>query len=263
VQSKEKVFRGEGVTGAMDVIESGAESEGARVQRRALYLGQAKEVLLTYGERLKDPRWKPVTYNGDKHIACYEFEDGPEDGYNLKAECIIEGKTADLIAKAHRNHQVIPRRTWDGKDIHDIRLLEEVRSQDLPNGVRFEVNVQVAEHNPGIPLVAIREFVYIEASLREPSTANPDDYKWTILTREAEHPERPIKDNPVRALSRTVMVLTPMVPKTADGINIPSTAVTLVAHNVHPGGNIPDGVIPLYKTKLADRLAFLKKTMFI
>jgi hypothetical protein len=250
----------------MEPIE-GVEMEPAaaneRRDRLKFYLGQAKELLQTYETRLQDRRWKPVSYLRDKRITCYEFEAGPEDGYNLKAECIIEGKTADVIASAHRNHQLIPRRTWDGDDIHFIKMLEDVRKQDITPDVRFEANVQVAEHKPSIPGVAIREFVYIEASLREKSDANPEDWKWTILTRETEHPERPIRSDPVRAFSRTIMVLTPLAPREDQGITVPRTAVTLVAYKVDPGGNIPAAVIKLYKTKLADRLAFLKKTMFI
>jgi len=231
--------------------------------RRSLYLGQAQELLTTYEELLKDKRWKSVPYSKDKHITCYELEAGDEEGYNLKAECIIEGKTADIIAAAHRNHQAIPRRTWDGADIHDIGLLEKVREQDINADLRMEVNVQFAEHDAGIVGISIREFVYLEASLRETSRANPDDHKWTILTRETTHPNRPIKANPVRALSRTTMILTPLPPKNDDGIIVPSTSVTLLASRVDPGGAIPANVIKLYKTKLADRLAFLKKTMFI
>ena len=247
----------------MQPSSSSSSSEDERRERLKFYLGQAKELLETYEARLQDTRWKPVSYERDKHISCYEFEAGPKDGYNLKAECVIEGKTATVIANAHRNHQVIPRRTWDGKDIHFIKKLEDVRNQDVTPDVRVEANVQVAEHKPAIPGLAIREFVYIEASLREKSDANPQDWKWTILTRETDHPERPIRDNPVRAFSRTIMVLTPLPSLQDQGITVPRTAVTLVAYMVRPGGVIPDVVIKLYKTKLADRLAFLKKTMFV
>ena len=243
------------------------ESAEAKRQRIGFYLGQARELLAHYEDHLKDPRWKMVAYDKDPKITCYEFEGGPDDvegnGYNLKAECIIEGKTADVIAAAHRQHQAIPRRTWDGDDIHDIGLLETVRSQDISSTVRFELNVQFAEHKPGIPTVATREFVYLEASLCETSLANHTDKKWTILTRETQHPKRPVKADPVRALSRTIMVLTPLPPIQDVGFAVPRTAVTLVAYKVNPGGSIPLAVIKMYKTTLADRLAFLKKTMFV
>jgi len=231
-------------------------------RRRAVYLGQAQELMTTYEDRLKDPRWRPVSYSGDKRISCYELDAGEDEGYNLKAECIVEGKTADMIAAAHRNHQAIPRRTWDGADIHDIGLLEKVREMDITAQLRMELNVQYAEHKPVVPGVAIREFVYLEASLRETTTANDEDHKWTIMTRETRHPKRPIKTDPVRALSRTIMVLIPLPPADLDGIPIPRTSVTLVAW-VDPGGAVPISVIKLYKTKLADRLAFLKTTMFV
>jgi len=241
----------------------GGDAEDRR-RRRGVYLAQARELVETYEGRLKDKRWTPVPYGGDKRITCYEFEAGAEDGYNLKAECIIEGKTADSIATAHRNHQAIPRRSWDGDDIHDIGLLETVREQDISPDLRMEVNVQFAEHKPVVPGIAVREFVYIEASLRERSTTNPDDHKWIILTRETDHPARPVRSDPVRAFSRTIMILTPLPPKgDSDGLLIPSTSVTLVAFKVSPGGYITPAVIKLYKTKLADRLAFLKKTMFV
>lgn len=129
----------------------------------------------------------------------------------------------------------------------------------------MEVNVQFAEHKPAVIGVSIREFVYLEASLRETSDANCADHQWTILTRETTHPARPIRSDPVRALSRTTMILTPLPPKLdeAGGIEVPYTSVTLVASKVDPGGAVPPAVIKLYKTKLADRLAFLKKTMFV
>lgn len=232
-------------------------------KRKALYLGQARELTEGYEALLKDPRWKPVSYSGDKHIACYELDAGVDEGYNLKAECIIEGKNADTIAEAHRNYQVIPRKQWDSADIYDIGCLEKIREMDISTTVRFELNVQFAEHKPVLPGISIREFVYIEASLREVSEANRDDHKWVILTRDTSHPNRPVRDDPVRALARTTMILTPLPPKNEDGILIPQTSVTLVFSKVAPGGNVPDGAIKLYKTKPADRLAFLKKTMFI
>lgn len=83
------------------------DPEEERKKRRAIYLGQARELVETYKDLLKDTRWKSVPYSGDKRITCYEMEAGPSEGYNLKAECIIEGKSADTIAAAHRNYQAI------------------------------------------------------------------------------------------------------------------------------------------------------------
>ncbi len=127
-------------------------------------------------------------------------------------------------------------------------------------GMHMELNVQFAEHEP--PVVTRREFVYLELSIEEPSLSNPEDHKWTILTRETEHPSRPVRDTPVRALSRTTMILDPRPPATDGLLEIPATDVTLVAW-VDPCGRLPASVVKLYKTVLGDRLAFIKATHFV
>jgi len=238
-----------------------AEDQDAVEARRNLYLGQALEELHSYETRLSDPKWKRVNYNGDVGISCYELA-SEEHGYTLKAEGVVEGKTADKIAAAHRDCNHISRCSWDGADITDIGLLETVREAKTADYEAY-INIQYAEHNAGIPGVATREFVYLEFSQSQRSAANANDRHWTILARYTDHPKRPVRDVPVRALSRTIMMAKPLDPRVDDGLlQIPRTAVTIVAW-VDPGGNVPASVIKLYKTKLADRIKFLRKTQFV
>jgi hypothetical protein len=247
----------------MEPIEldtSKTEAEAAR-ERKAVYLAQANREWGSYKQRLSDPKWKPVKYSGDKGITCYELVS--QDGcYSLKAEGIVEHKTADKIAAAHRDCNHISRCSWDGADVSDIGLLETLREKRAGNCEAY-INVQFAEHTPSIPLVAKREFVYLEISQCHPSEVNPDDREWIILASHTEHPKRPVRSDPVRALSRTVMRLVPEDPTVDDGLlKVPRTAVTLMAW-IDPGGNITPDVVKLYKTKLADRIKKIRETQFV
>lgn len=129
----------------------------------------------------------------------------------------------------------------------------------------MKLTVQYAEHTPPVPGVAKREFVYFQFSRMEPSKANKRDHAWTLICRHTDHPSRPIKENPVRALSLSVMIITPLTPQKDphDGLlDMHSTHVTIMAW-AQVGGWIPESVVTLYKTKLADRIKFLRETHFV
>jgi hypothetical protein len=70
-----------------------------------------------------------------------------------------------------------------------------------------------------------------------------------------------VRPDPVRALTMSVIILEPLTPEQGDMLLVPRTNVTIMAW-VQPGGWIPDGVVTLYKTKLADRVKFLRGTNF-
>ena len=59
----------------------------------------------------------------------------------------------------------------------------------------------------------------------------------------------------------SLMLLEPLTPEQGDLLLVPRTSVTIMAW-VQPGGWVPDSVVTLYKTKLADRIKFLRETNF-
>ncbi len=229
------------------------------VKRKRIIKGQASDTHDKYRPLLQDPRWSPIEYTAHKGVQCWELPVTDDGLYSFKASGIVEWKTADSIARAHMNTDRIPRTAWD-KDITDIRLLETV-SYDEARGLLL--TVQYAEHTPPVPF-SKREFVYFQWSHQTPSKKNESDSEWLILTRHTDHPDRPLRDDVVRALSMSSMTITPLTPKPdpADKlVSMPRTQVTLMAW-IKPGGNIPDAAVKLYKTKLADRIGFLRDTSF-
>jgi hypothetical protein len=169
----------------------------------------------------------------------------------------VIGKTADDIAKAHMDSNHISRLGWD-KELSDIGLLEIVR---VDENLGIQLTVQYAEHTPSVPGVDKREFVYFQWSRRVATKKHKTDHNWEIIARHVDHPKRPVKSSPVRALSLSVIVLEPLTPDESELLLVPRTNVTIMAW-VQPGGWIPDNIVSLYKTKLADRIKFLRETTF-
>lgn len=167
------------------------------------------------------------------------------------------------LCRAHRDCNHSTRTHWDGENIHDIGLVEDV-AHYVQDEHEIFLNVQFAVHKSRIPLVATREFVYLEWSWKKPCAVNPKDHEWIILASHTEHPKRPERpDLMVRALQRTIMVLEPLAPVQDEALgDIPRTSVTLVAW-VDPGGSISDTVVKWYKTILADRIAMLRTVYFV
>ncbi len=66
-----------------------AQAAAAKEERTKLYLAQAGEVRKAYPALLKHPNWKPLAYDKDPSIACYELPDDGTGCYTLKAECIV------------------------------------------------------------------------------------------------------------------------------------------------------------------------------
>jgi len=238
------------------------ESTQSKEARKASYMKQAKAEVDKYRTRLEDERWHPVTYKEGTGISAYEME-ALGDGYYLKADGIVE-KFAEDIARAHRDHNHISRISWDGANIHDIGLLEDISHRPVDKqGNEFWLTVNYALHKPRVPAVSMREFVYLEFAWRMPSQTVPGQDKWVILACHTDHPKRPPRKDPVRALSRTIMVLEPRQPLVSpDASDTPRTSVTIMAW-VDPGGDIPAAVIKLYKTILADRIAWLRTIQFV
>jgi hypothetical protein len=256
------------------------QEDDDRRERHALITGQALEEYKNYRKLLSDKQWVAVQYNGAEGISCFEMPttfrgDGKEPVYTIKATGCVNGKTADQIARAHLDCNHSSRCGWD-KELSDIGLLELVRSDE---NLGMALTVQYAEHTPVIPGVAKREFVYFQwsrrvASKKHKKAKNPavgrgflltcffcQDGVWEIIARHTDHPKKPVRSDPVRAHSMSVMILEPLTPEQGDLLLSPRTSVTIMAW-VQPGGWVPDGVVALYKTKLADRIKFLRETSF-
>lgn len=243
------------------------ETEDERQARIKNITGQAALAFKGYKAILSNPDWKVVEYTGAKGIASYELPNQFEDPktkkvprYTVKATGLIEGKSADSIARAHMDANKVTRMGWD-IDVSDIGLLETIKDDESATGMRL--NVQYAEHIPALSLagVAKREFVFFQFTKRTPSKKNKHDGSWVIIAESTNHPRRPVTPSAVRALTYSVIILEPLEPEKDDLIALPRTSMTIVGW-VQPGGWIPDSAVNLYKTKLADRIKFLRETSF-
>ena len=176
----------------------------------------------------------------------------------MKAQALIHGKTARELGRAHRDANKISRLAWD-KDVSDIELLETIREDDTTGNV-LTVQRAVLSPPPGLNLVVSkRDLVFFQFSTLGKSKANPQDEECLLIARHTEHPARPIGyEKCVRAQSMSVIRLVPMSPlKKEDDLFEPVTEVT-IAGWLQLGGAIPDEVVGLYQTALADRIDFLR-----
>jgi len=241
-----------------------SETMEERTKRHSIVMGQAKSEYKTHKKMLMDPNWTVVPYDGAKGISCYELPvrylgEGKESPvYTIKASGTVSGKSADEIAKAHMDTNEISRLVWD-KEISYIRELEKIAGDE---NTAISLTIQHAKHDPGIVGVAEREFVLLQWTHKVPSPKNARDHKWTLITRYTDHPDVPVQSSPVRALTMSVMLLEPLDPEKGGMLSdIPKTHVTLMGW-AQPGGWIPESVVKLYKTKLADRIKFIRETAF-
>lgn len=242
------------------------ESDEERKDRHRLISGQALSEYKGYKKILADPTWRTVEYSRAPGISCSElpihFLDTAKQEdpvYTIMASGLITGKYANDLARAHMDCNKISRLAWD-KELSDIGLLETIHRDDARN---ISLTVQYAEHTPSIPGVAKREFVYFQWAYGAPTTKNKRDKSWILIARHTDHPRRPVHPTPVRALSLSVMLLEPLEPDRTSGLlESPRTNVTIMAW-VQPGGWISDKIATLYKTKLADRIKFLRDTNFL
>jgi len=241
------------------------ETDAERKKRHRHYNGLAKQELLAYADMQHRLDWTSVPYVEKTGITCDELPVTADGKYTFRASGVVKGKKAQEIAERHLDCKAFTRLVWD-KELSHIELLEEVARDDRAGIV---MTCQRATHHP--PIVSDREFVYIQFSFSEPSTANKFDRKWTLLVSSVDHPLAPENNNNghnnkqfVRALMMSMMVLEPFSPTKdpATGQSIPNTAVTLFGW-VNPGGFIPPAIVTLYKTKLADRIQFLRDTAFM
>jgi hypothetical protein len=244
-----------------------------KAARHRLITGQALQTWKTHKEFLQDERWRPLEYKGGKtDIQCFSMDPQPASGfsgckpmegdtskvYAMKAQALIHGKTARELGRVHRDANRISRLVWD-KDVSDIELLETIR-EDEATGNLLTVQRAVLSPPPGLSLVVSkRDLVFFQFSTIGKSRANPQDEECTLLARHTEHPARPIGyEKCVRAQSMSVIRLTPMPPvKKEDDLFEPVTEIT-VAGWLQLGGAIPDEVVGLYRTALADRIDFLR-----
>jgi len=234
------------------------ESDKDRKRRHRQYIGLAKRELQAYQKTHALPGWSSVACPEGRGITCDELPVTKDGIYTFRASGVVKGKKAQEIAERHLDHNPETRLRWDNELSH-VELLESI-SRDDKAGILL--TCQRATHTP--PVVAVREFVYIQFSFSEPSRENKYDKKWTLLVTSVDHPLAPERSDPVRALMMSVMVLEPFAPdidpKTKQ--STPKTAVTLYGW-VNPGGLVPPAIVKLYKTKLADRIEFLRETLFL
>lgn len=246
--------------------ENAKESEEDRRNRHAVIKSQVLGEYSSYKKKLEDPRWQTVQYSGGDGITCFELpvyyldpETKQSPVHTSKASGVVMGKTADEIARAQLDTNHSTRIRWD-TDLSDVGQLEVIESNPE---LGMKLTVDWAEHTPAaVTMAAKREFVYAQWSHRKRSDKNRDDGHWVLISRHVDHPDRPVKSSPVRALSVSVMVITPLTPSKDELISLPRTNVTIMAW-IQMGGWIPDGVVKLYKTKLADRIKFLRETHFV
>ncbi len=271
----------------------GFETMADKAARHRIVTGQALQTWNGHREFLKDERWRPLEYKGGKtDIQCFSMEPQPASGfsgctplegdtskvqlnqkkifffsdlcllfhkvYAMKAQALIRGKTARELGRAHRDANKISRLAWD-KDVSDIELLETIREDETTGNV-LTVQRAVLSPPPGLNLVVSkRDLVFFQFSTLGKSKANPQDAECILIARHTEHPARPIgHEKCVRAQSMSVIRLVPMAPvKKEDDLFEPITEVT-IAGWLQLGGAIPDEVVGLYQTALADRIDFLR-----
>ena len=84
------------------------ETEAERKARHAIIAGQAKQAYKEHKRFLADPGWRTVEYTRAPGISCHELPtrverigDEEQPVYAVMASGVVEGKTADSIARAH------------------------------------------------------------------------------------------------------------------------------------------------------------------
>ena len=224
----------------------------------------AKQAYKEHKRFLADPGWRTVEYTRAPGISCHELPtrverigDEEQPVYAVMASGVVEGKTADSIARAHLDSNKCTRLAWD-HELSDIGRLEEVQRDDSRG---MSLTVDYAVNRTRVPGVAQREFVFLQWAHAKPSAKHRSDHDWTILARHTDHPRRPVQSSPVRALSHSIMILDTLTPDRSGLLEQPRTNVTIAAWIV-PGGWLPTNVVSLYKTVLADRIRFLRDVNF-
>lgn len=236
-----------------------SETAKERKRRHRQYIGLARQELLTYEKANTLAGWSSVACPEGSGITCDELPVTKDGIYTFRAMGVVHGKKAQEIAERHLDCNPDTRLRWD-KELSHIELVEHITRDDRAG---ILLTCQRALHDPPSP-VSDREFVYIQFSFSKPSRENKFDKRWTILVTSVDHPLCPVHSDPVRALMMSVMVLEPFAPDINPDTkqSTPNTAVTLYGW-VNPGGWIPPAIVKLYKTKLADRIAFLRETLFL
>ena len=74
------------------------DSAQAKDERRKMYMAQAKKEQSAYKALLGDSRWREVPNNRDDRIDAWEMN-LDEKTYYLKASGVVQGRSADVIAR--------------------------------------------------------------------------------------------------------------------------------------------------------------------
>lgn len=246
--------------------EEREETMGEREDRHAGYMAQAEDAYSNFSKYLKRQDWIEVHYKAAGDIQLWELpveyeEDTGEAIYAMMASGVVMGKTANEIAKAYGDNNKITRLKchggWDA-DIIDIGDLEHITRQG-------DISLDIMHSLVWLPPpLANREFVNVQWSYNKATKKNKRDRDWTLIARHCTHPKRPIKGDPVRATAMSGMklqALTPIEEEEFSRIETDRTHITILGW-VRPNGNIPAAVIKLFRTKLADRILWMRIHQF-
>lgn len=248
------------------IMELSIPTISAEEERKRLILLDALAQYKAHRRYLSSRKWKLVPFDGGDGISVFYLPaDATDHGHRMtKATGTVIGKTADEIARRHRDTNKITRLRWD-KDIFDIGPVGVVDANPSI-GIALEVQWEVRQ-----PYGAFlkREHVVFQWSQSKtcprlfPKDENGDvissggssDNSWIIITCSTSHHNRPV---PAKSSDRisllNVMTLEPLTP--ASGIDsilpIPRTSVTLMGWT-HPQDS---------DVSLAQRVQFLQKVKF-
>ncbi len=210
---------------------------------------------------LTSDQWTLVPFDGGDGVACFALSSEHADHIHrfTKATGTVIGKTADEIARRHRDTNKITRLNWD-TDLADIGPVKILSANEA---LGISLDVQWAIVQPYVPSLR-REHVFYQwcqsKPCDRPEKANLTDKSWIIISSTTSHYRR-TRPDPKKASDRitlfSVMLLeplTPACPRPEDEsiLPIPRTSVTLM------GWSSPQDL----DTALARRIAFLQTVKF-
>lgn len=214
----------------------------------------ADEKRRSFRSYLTSSFWTLVPFDGGVSCFCLPCEKADQVHRFTKATGTIVGKTADEIARRHKDANKITRLSWD-KDIADIGPIKIISSAESL-GISLDLQWAVVQpYGPGFK----RSHVFYQWSQATECSravkADIIDHAWTIITQSTAHHDRPV---PPKAADRItmfqVMLLEPLTPAVSDEsiLPVPRTSVTLM------GWTNPQDL----DTALAKRIAFLQTVKF-
>ncbi len=224
-------------------------------------IADAQAQYKSFKSYLKSSHWSLVPFEdasagGGGGVSCFVLPCEKADQIHrfTKATGTIVGKTADEIARRHKDTNKITRLNWD-KDLADIGPVKIVNSNE---SLGISLDLQWAVVQPYGPAFKRQHVFYQWSQATECARAvkaDIIDHAWTIITHSTPHHNYPV---PPKASDRIsvfqVMLLEPLTPALSDEsiLPVPRTSVTLM------GWTNPQDI----DTALAKRIAFLQTVKF-